>query len=704
MRGGRLDYGAPSPEAPLLPAPLALAALLSLGISPALPPPAHLWADGEDLGGAIVEGTVLHAEFERATLRLRDGSALQVELLAAERVGGPACAAHGLALSPRWELRGQSIEVEDQPPYIQALCARLVERGPRPRPLALAPPPPPAGQPPPTPSAQPVAQTVGPPSPPRAPTPPWLGASALLAALGLAIGGPHLLRGRLPSALVALAFGLLMAILAPGGMLVGPDGGAIPLVHAVEGPTGDPLYGPGWPAFAHLLTGGDPRLVFALNRGLAALAPALVALSLGALAPGLGRVALMFAGAAAALSPALLRLAGTEVPHLLLLDVHLLALAALAGAVSPATPRTAAWGLALTGAALCALAPGLRPEGLLVVILPLVALSLSPAGRRPWLLPPLLLGPALAVPRLIELLGAGAGSGVAQPTAALAAAGDLIGLLIGTRSGPLLLPLAVLGAVGARGGAGAASARLALAALVLSLAPVLHKAWPEADLLRLQLPSVGAALCLAGLGAAALPTFVAQLRLPPGLAAALSGGPRGARGLLALALSGALLLPRALGPWAPRAEWAALTAAVEGLPPGAVLLIAGDSPHANRQAIVLAAIGAKVHPTAEGEPPPLRVEAAERVRSAPSAAHDAPLYLWEGLRCGVGYPAVPGRTLHDPNPCAIARSACQVEVVTEVLTPPVGDLDLDWPRDPVPLRLLRLRGCQPGPAWAPERP
>jgi hypothetical protein len=135
-----------------------------------------------------------------------------------------------------------------------------------------------------------------------------------------------------------------------------------------------------------------------------------------------------------------------------------------------------------------------------------------------------------------------------------------------------------------------------------------------------------------------------------------------------------------------------------------VLLIAGDTPHANRQAIVLAAIAAKVHPTAEGEAPPLRVEAAERVEARPGAADDAPLYLWEGLRCAVGYPAVPGRTLRDPNPCAIARSRCRAEAVIEVLTPPVGDLDLDWPQDPVPLRLLRLTGCQPGPGWTPEAP
>ena len=54
--------------------------------------------------------------------------------------------------------------------------------------------------------------------------------------------------------------------------------------------------------------------------------------------------------------------------------------------------------------------------------------------------------------------------------------------------------------------------------------------------------------------------------------------------------------------------------------------------------------------------------------------------------------------------CAIARSRCRVEAVTEALTPPVGDLDLDWPQDPVPLRLLRLTGCQPGPGWTPEAP
>ncbi len=695
MRGGRLDYGAPSPEAPLLPAPLALAALLSLGIAPAPPPAPHLWADGEDLGGAIVEDTVLHAEFERATLRLPDGSALQVELLAAERVGGPACAAHGLALSPRWELRGENIEVEDQPAYIQALCARLAERGPRARPLAVAPP---------LQHVQVAPQTVGPASPAAVPTPPWLVASALLAALGLGVGGSALLRGRATPALLALGFGVLMAVLAPGGLLIGPDGGAIPLVQAVEGPTGDPLYGPGWPAFAHLLTGGDPRPVFPLNRALAALTPALVALSLGALAPRLGGVALALAGAAAALSPALVRLAGSEVPHLLLLDVHLLALAALAGALSPAASRTAAWGLALAGASLCALTPALRPEGLLMVVLPPVALALAPAGRRAWLLPPLLLSPALASPRLLELLGAGAGSGVAQPTAALAAAGHIGGLLIGGRSGLLLLPLVLLGAAGARGGAGAPAARLALSALALSLAPVLHKAWPEGDLLRLQLPSLGPALCLAGLGAAALPALVARRALPPGLAAGLSAGPRGAVGLLGITLSGAVLVPRALGPWAPRAEWAALTAAVEGLPPGAVLLIAGDTPHANRQAIVLAAIAAQVHPTAEGEPLPLRVEAAERVSAQPSAPSDPPLYLWEGLRCAVGYPAVPGRALRDPSPCAIARSRCAVEAVHEVLTPPIGDLDLAWPTDPVPLRLLRLRGCQPGPGWTPEAP
>lgn len=498
--------------------------------------------------------------------------------------------------------------------------------------------------------------------------------------------------------------GLLVAITAPGGLLVGPDAGAIPLAQAVSGDTHDALYGPAWPALAHAISGGDPRLVFVLNRVLAALFPAGAVLLLRALMPTLRAGTLAWAALCAALAPGVIRLAGTEIPHWTLLWTELLALSALGRAVHASLSLRAALASGLTGACLAGLAAAVRPEALPFAALPLVAAALAHGRRRLGLGALAAVALGLAAPRLVDVYGHGPASGVAAP-AALGAVLRAPALLIAT-DGPVLPTCVALGLAAALRGA-AAGPRLAAAALALVAAPTLHKTWPLADLWRLQLATLGPALVLAVVGACALPHLGRAFGLPPRLDALLSAGAPGRFGLLVVVLAGLLGLPTQREAWAPRADWDAMSAAATSLPPGATLLIAGDTPHAHLQATALAAIAATQHAQTKPARPALWVSAAEGVQPASPGAETPQLYAYEGLRCAVGYPLATANTdATDPtgSPCQTLRSRCRVETIREQLVPPRGDLDLRWPQTPIPLRLLRVHGCTPGVGWAPASP
>ena len=87
-----------------------------------------LAAVGERIAGLSVVDVLEHPEFERIHVVLPDGRILALEVTATEQFTG-ACTHHGLSLSPRWELLGESVALEEQPPVVDALCQRLAERG-----------------------------------------------------------------------------------------------------------------------------------------------------------------------------------------------------------------------------------------------------------------------------------------------------------------------------------------------------------------------------------------------------------------------------------------------------------------------------------------------------------------------------------------------------------------------------------------------
>lgn len=635
-------------------------------------------ARGEAIGGAIVEEVLQHAEFERCVLRLPEGLALTVELVGGAGSGVGACDAQGYALQPRWELLGRAVEREAQPPAVQALCARLAALP------AYVPPAAPAG-----PAARPV-EAPSAAEPGRAPPPalrpvvaaprrvramPALfGLAALLllaAAPGLAPAGGR----RRWAAVGALAIGGLAAAAAPGGLLVGPDGGYIPLAQALGVVQSPRLYGLGWGGLMTAVAAGDPLRVFAFNRLIAPLWPLLALLGAAAAAPQLRALPLLLLAAGAALSLAYLRLIGAEAPHLLLLLLGAAALALLLRA------QRRPWGLGAAAAGLlCGLGPHLRPEALLLPALPVFALCFASRTAR-WSLLWAIPGAGLGLSRAVELLGGPAVSGAVRPAHLLDpallrwVAGDGVALPLGLAG----LCLWGAGGAGARGGPGAA-ARLGLAALALSFGPVASKWWPLADGWRLHLPSFAPTVLLAALGAQRL----GGLRPLRWLGGRL-GGPGLLLGLAALSGLGAL--PAARAPWAPRAELDALARSARSLPPGATLLLADDTPNAADQRAVAAALGR-----------------AGGLRAAPMSAGPglAPgaggLYAFFGLRCAAGYPELPEGPLPGVDPCAALRAACRLRLQRRWPLPAVADLDLHWPPGPHFIELHAVEGCDAPPS------
>jgi hypothetical protein len=96
--------------------------LLGLGLALAGGP---LVVVGETVGDAVVTDQIEGADVHRIVLRLPDGRPLQVERMATRPGFTGACEHEGISLYPRWELLGEAVEVEDQPPSVRALCDRL---------------------------------------------------------------------------------------------------------------------------------------------------------------------------------------------------------------------------------------------------------------------------------------------------------------------------------------------------------------------------------------------------------------------------------------------------------------------------------------------------------------------------------------------------------------------------------------------------
>lgn len=454
---------------PQIPGMLRGIGLFFAGVGVAWAEPATTLATpGEVLqAGAEVTGAEVHAEYLRYHLRLADGRALQVEVSA--RPGG-ACASEGLYLHPRWELLGLSLEVEEQPPFVAQLCARLSEQSST---LVFG-----------EVSAPESVEAVVGLTPHRGARPlrlRWL--HGVLGALILALL-PLAMRLRLSRAedaalLGVTALGVAARLaLSPRGMQLWEGHRHLALALAGEG--GGALVGLGvW------LAGGRLEAVFWTNLLLAMAAPPLAwAVARQVAGP---REALL-AGLLCAVLPAHLRVAGSE-----LVQVAVFSLSWLAVACALRFARRQE-GLAALAAALAAgLALHLLPDALPLAAV--VALAALPGVR--------------GAPSAALLGGLVLGGLVALKLAALSLApaevrAPLEGALYLDQAGlhPPLWLLLALGGLWAqrRSAVGALLAGwLALTGLPLLLGPP----WPE-ETQRVLLASWPPAVILAALGAAAL--------------------------------------------------------------------------------------------------------------------------------------------------------------------------------------------------------
>ncbi|MFT5686417.1 MAG: hypothetical protein ACI8RZ_007373, partial [Myxococcota bacterium] len=269
---------------------------LALGAEP-------LVAVGESLGEARVSAVEEHPEYIRIHLELPDARSLQVEINASE--SGGACAHHGNIVQPRWELLGESVEVEDQPASVRAICARLEARGPQAFLVPVPPQPPEAAEKP-----------SGDAPPAMIPGPPRIRLmhgvlAALLFVLPAMIPGTRLRWPALRELVVVAVVGTIARLaLSPRGLQIWD--GVDRLVLALGREESHPLFGDTYASVmsvATVLSDGDFSVVFPVNLALACLAPPLVWAVAHQLA---GRRAALLAGLMMALLPVHLRLAGSE--------------------------------------------------------------------------------------------------------------------------------------------------------------------------------------------------------------------------------------------------------------------------------------------------------------------------------------------------------------------------------------------------------
>jgi hypothetical protein len=651
-------------------APWSWLAGLALAGSPVAVESGHLVGLGERIGGARVVEVEKHAEFERMHLKLPDGRPLVVELTLGG--GSPACAAHGLHLQPRWELLGESHEKEAQPSPIPELCQRLSDRGP----LRVEATP---GEV----ESAPVLEAA--PNMRREPgggtswvrrllSAAWVLFGVLAA--GTLVHGLRQVSGRKEWGELGFVTGLsalCMLLVSPRGPLIGPDGAWISLDLLLSHNAHSGLYGAGFGSLLGPLTGGSPEVLFFYNQTLALLfAPLMWAV--GRLWGGNRAV---FLGLSGAVLPVLVRLAGSEVAHVLVLLVETVSVLACLAAVRLGTSR---WSLpywALGG--LCVgLVGHIRPEAM---AFPLVLgfIYLGTVGMRlpAWTTLAAVPFLGLSLARLSEL-GDGPRSGAAVPSFL----GD-VGRLFHTfrphlpweteRFGGLLaqnmawspIPTVILLHLGLWRG-GAAGRWLGLAWIAACL-PVIAKDWPLTDLWRLQLPATLPALLLAAIGWDKLGGDKVPAR-------------RQHIGLLVCLVGSLLPLGNLLGgaEWAPRAEWAQIRQ-IATLPAGATVLWPDDLPNAAAALRVLSA----QHPD-------------KKIRGMGEfLAEDQPvsdLFVFVGTSCVVGYPQTPEKPIEAPI-CEGLKDRCRLSPFSVRTVQLRGDLDMEWPESASTLGIYRVDHC-----------
>ena len=616
------------------------------------------WADplvvvGEPLGDAVVEGQMEHPDFLRIDLRLADGRLLPVEITATRPGFTGACAAQGQSAYPRWELLGEARTVEDQPPAVQALCARLAARA---APIAL--PAPAEAAPAPAVDAPVSAGLL------RAQTPRVL--RGVLVGIGLLvaqIAGRRAGKRWIEPALLFVG-ALLLRLLRDAVPFVGPDAAFEVLGMALGDQDPHPLYGGGYTALHALgqqLAPGSLGAVWATQAVLGAMAAPFA----WALVRGLHRedpLPARFAGVAMALLPVHLLLSASEVQHIGLLTLLLLGGAALVRAEA---------GLL---AGLCfGFAAHVRPEAIPLCGL-LLGLLLLQAGRRPGAWAGLLLGAGLVLLRILDLpLQEGAGPSrldhlasteallaLVRPVFSLDAAAPVTGafqVFLHPAFTPVALPLLAVLALIRQPRRVLPLALLGLVALL----PVLLKSWPHVDAWRLQLVALALGVVAASLGLIGLPRRL------------------GAVALGLVVVGSAARTPTLAADWAPHAAWRWLRA--QTLPADTTLLIPDHSTHAAAMIRVLPSLFPGVQGLGMGaylaDPPPVQG-----------------LIAWIGPTCALA--ELPGRREAPPaDPCAALQARCALVPLQTTTLPARGDLDLVLRADPVAIGLFRVDGCSP---------
>lgn len=636
--------------------------LFLLASAPAQAP--SLAVEGEALGAAVVERVELHPEFQRFWLRYPEGGILPAEVTFARPGHEGLCTAGGATLFPREELL-EGPRPADVTGPMGVLCERLPARIPTfERPAIQAPRRASGGAPPPSADYGTLADRTAPPVPRAFDAVGLALAAATLAALaGPARAGWRALAGgeRLAVAGVAL-LGLLVRLVASPRTIFNGEGAAYEKITQAWALDASNPYGEGfgtlygWPLYA---LGRAPEALFGLNLAVSALVPPLVWVAARRLAalPGWVRAAPVAAatgaGVAAALWPIAVRLAATEAMHVPVTTLVAASLAAGLGQVGRASAPLAA----LTALA-AGVAAHVRPEAAPFAA---VAAGLLLAGRGT--------GARVALAALVALIAWRAALlPRGQEVLDLRAYADPVWWAVTLRPS-LEAPGSRTGAVAflvgwappvlwAAAAVGLAALRARGAALLLGLwatleLPVLPKAFPLADLLRLQLPAHVGWMLLVGLGVGRLAAW------RPGA---------GAVALAAVAGGSALGLGRHPVPvWVHQQEYAVLARVARTLPADAVVVFPDTWSRAARFARVM------------------RVVSGARWIGA-SAAEPPPSHAWLGVGCA---------TAEGRAGCDALRERCTLVPLAVERLAPVADVDLPLPPEGVEVGLYRVGTCRP---------
>jgi hypothetical protein len=654
---------------------------------------------GETIGGLPVVEVVEHDEYEWVKLELPDGEVLTVELTRTHPGNPGLCSSHGHSLMPRWELLDREVSVEDQPPAVVALCARLEARGETLDQANLQ------GS---SPDARAgevhTRQRVAPTERPR----PFHWLHGVLLALAVACGIALLGPGRRAWGKLGWGeraeLGLVAAVavgarqwLSPRAVLWGPNFGVGRLVEAWGLTPDHPLYGGGFSALMALpsaIFGWGPDTVFSTHLAVAALAPPLLwALVRAAMPPARARAAALIAGLALALLPLHLKMAGTEIEHIDVLTLELLALLCAEGFC-----QTRSGALALASALATGFVAHIRPE--------VVAFSVVPAAwvlARGRTLHKVWFGVAAAIISVLVaqrigalLMGQGPTSNALQlgvfaepsfwsrvvlPQFGVPGANSTTHTFMHMRLTPLVLPIfAVAGFIHA-------SARLrGLAALwwLCTTLFILPKAWPLADAFRLQLPGHAPLLMMAGMGGAAFATWFGSITHR-------RFGPWGAVGLVAItSLPHLVQVPTLL---APQEEFQFLREVGPEIPPDATVLLDDWGPHyGDLTHWMSTAPPCGDQPCAQwtGMGPFLdRLPDSERPLDATPN-----VYAWLGVTCAYRPPLTgSGSDGIAPSSCDRLAARCELEAVQVTTVSSRTDVDVRLPEPSTTVGLYRVSSC-----------